>query len=346
MYVVRFGFFNMLLVQFEPNWFCESVLFPLVLAFITALVFGKFFINFLSTRFLKKGQPIRSYGPLTHMSKQGTPNMGGFIIFAPVYAMWPFVGDIKKTWFFMIPLLIFNALGFVDDYLKATRRNVDGVRPRTKLIVQFAAAAIFVACANANHPAIKSILIPFYGHVNFGIWGLAFGVVTIVAASNSVNLTDGLDGLVSTPIISNSAFLLYAATISGIAVFTPGLTAVTSTFIGGALGFLWYNAHPAQVFMGDNGSLASGAFIGFMSVFLSLEFLLIISGFLFVIEAGSVILQLAYFRKTKGRRLFLMTPIHHHFEQIGIHETTIAVRMGIFSAVCALFAVALLKITT
>ena len=332
-------------------------------AFFTALIFGFLFgqplINLLKRR-QKNGQPIRDDGPQSHIEgKAGTPTMGGVLILGAVVTsslLWARL-DIGYVWMVLFVTIAFGAIGFVDDYQKVTRNSHAGVSGRVRLLLGFVIAAIAGYWAVGMHPeALENRLaIPVVsGLVNLGILFLPFAMLVIVGSANAVNLTDGLDGLAIMPVMIAAGSLGVIAYAVGRTDFTdylginyvPGTGEIlifTAGLIGGGLGFLWYNAPPAAVFMGDTGSLALGGALGAIAVATKHEIVLAIIGGLFVVEAMSVIIQVLYFKST-GKRVFLMAPIHHHFEKKGWAEPQIVIRFWIISLILALIGLATLKV--
>jgi len=333
-------------------------------AIMTALLFaflmGPATIDWLRVR-QGKGQPIRKDGPQRHIvEKQGTPTMGGVLILVPAVVATLLWADLTNSyvWIVLLVTIGFGLLGFADDYMKVTKRSSDGVSGRGKLLVQFAVAFVATYLIMALEepalsggvavPFIKSLLIPLG-------WGfILFGGFVIVGASNAVNLTDGLDGLAIMPVmIAALAFALIAYLVGNIkfadylqihyVMGTGELTVFLAALVGAGLGFLWYNAPPAMVFMGDTGSLALGGALGAVAVAVKHEIVLAIVGGLFVMEAVSVIVQVASFKLT-GKRVFRMAPIHHHFEQLGWKEPTIVIRFWIIAVVLALIGLSTLKL--
>ncbi len=332
-------------------------------AFLTSLVFGFMFgrplIEMLRRR-QGKGQPIRDDGPASHVAKAGTPTMGGLLILSALILstlLWARL-DNPYVWIVLLVTLAFGLIGFADDYKKVTKQNVKGVSSRTRFLLGLAIAAVAVLAASAFHPAdlTNRLAIPVFKDVllNLGWFYVPFGMVVIVGAANAVNLTDGLDGLAIMPVMIAAGTLGVIAYVVGNSNFTeylgvhfvPGtgeLLVFTSALIGGGLGFLWYNAPPAAVFMGDTGSLALGGALGAIAVSTKHEIVLAIVGGLFVLEAMSVIIQVVHFKRT-GRRVFLMAPIHHHFEKKGWAEPQIVIRFWIISLILALVGLATLKV--
>ncbi len=324
-----------------------------VTAFVISLIFGNFVIRKLTA--LKLGQPIRLAAEVhrlaeLHGGKQGTPTMGGVLIIGAV-----FLSSVA-----LFTLLYLGALGFADDYLKVTKKKSAGISGRYKLFFQIVLALI-VTAVFLTSPLLevqaRSLYLPFLKApviANMSWFTLLFFALVIVGSSNAVNLTDGLDGLAigcTVTVAFAYALLSYAAGNFRIAEylqvpfypFTGELTVVCAALVGAGFGFLWFNCYPAKVFMGDTGSLAIGGMIGVVAICCKQELLLALVGGVFVIEAISVILQVLSFKLT-GRRIFAMSPIHHHFELVGWKENTVIVRFWILSGVFALLGLATLKL--
>lgn len=333
-------------------------------AFFTALIFGFVFgrplINLLK-RSQANGQPIRTDGPESHaLTKAGTPTMGGVLILGAVVVgslLW-MRWDEPYVWIVLFVTVSFGGVGFVDDYRKITQNNAAGVPGRVRLALGFLIAGIASYAAASVHPdgLAFQLAVPVFKNVllNLGWFYLPFAMFVIVGAANAVNLTDGLDGLAIMPVMIASAALGVIAYAVGRVDFSeyldvhyvPGtgeILVFCSALIGGGLGFLWYNAPPAAVFMGDTGSLALGGALGAIAVATKHEIVLGIVGGLFVVEALSVIVQVLYFKRT-GKRVFLMAPIHHHFEKKGWAEPQIVIRFWIISLILALIGLATLKL--
>ncbi|RZW07793.1 MAG: phospho-N-acetylmuramoyl-pentapeptide-transferase [Rhodobacteraceae bacterium] len=332
-------------------------------AFFTALVFGFLFgrplINLLRQK-QKHGQPIRDDGPESHIeSKAGTPTMGGVLILGALVTsslLWARL-DEGFVWMLLFVTTAFGAIGFVDDYQKVTRNSHAGISGRMRLAIGFVLAAVAGAWAVSMHPdeLQNQLALPFVSLLlNLGILFIPFAMLVIVGSANAVNLTDGLDGLAIMPVMIAAGSLGVIAYAVGRTDFTeylginyvPGTGEIlifTAGLIGGGLGFLWYNAPPAAVFMGDTGSLALGGALGAIAVATKHEIVLAIIGGLFVVEALSVIIQVLYFKMT-GKRVFLMAPIHHHFEKQGWAEPQIVIRFWIISLILALIGLATLKV--
>ena len=331
-------------------------------AFFTALVFGFIFgkplINLLRQR-QGKGQPIRDDGPETHFAKAGTPTMGGVLILGALVTstvLWARL-DVGYVWMILFVTISFGLIGFLDDYQKVSKASHAGLSGKMRLAIGFSIALVASLWASWMHPpelqnavAIPVISTLFY----LGVVFIPFAMLVIVGSANAVNLTDGLDGLAIMPVMIAAGSLGVIAYAVGRTDFTEylGINYVPGTgeilifaagLIGGGLGFLWYNAPPAAVFMGDTGSLALGGALGAIAVATKHEIVLAIIGGLFVVEALSVIIQVAYFKAT-GKRVFLMAPIHHHFEKKGWAEPQIVIRFWIISLILALIGLATLKV--
>ncbi len=332
-------------------------------AFLTALLFGFIFglplINVLRRK-QGKGQPIRSDGPEGHFAKAGTPTMGGLLIVGALLTstlLWARL-DNPFIWMVLFVTLSFALIGFADDYAKVRKQTSAGVSGKVRLALGLLVAAIAGWWAAMYHPADMQfqLAVPVFKDVliNLSYVFIPFAVIVIVGAANAVNLTDGLDGLAIMPVMIAAATFGVIAYFVGRVDFTtelglhyvPGtgeLTIFVAGLIGGGLGFLWYNAPPAAVFMGDTGSLALGGALGAIAVATKHEIVLAIVGGLFVVEALSVIIQVLYFKRT-GRRVFLMAPIHHHYEKKGWAEPQIVIRFWIISLILAMIGLATLKV--
>jgi phospho-N-acetylmuramoyl-pentapeptide-transferase len=346
-----------------------------VTAFLVAFWFGPSIIGRL--RMLKVGQVVRTEGPQTHLGKSGTPTMGGVIIVLATVIptlLWARL-DTMNTWAVLLTLCWLGGLGFMDDYLKITRKKTEGLKGRYKLIGQTAAGLLLgvalVVVPMIAHQADLGVptypfawtQIPFFKTVHLTLWWplyILFVTFIIVGCSNAVNLTDGLDGLAAgLSAIAAVTFALFAYLFGRVdaanylnVFYIPGageLTIFLVALAGGCMGFLWFNAHPAEVFMGDTGSLAIGGVLGCVAVLLRAEFLLAIVGAIFVAEALSVMLQTVYFKYTRrrygaGRRIFRMAPLHHHFELSGWAEPKVIARFWILSILFALLSLSTLKL--
>lgn len=332
----------------------------LLTALLISFLCGPLFIAWLKKK--QYHQPIREDGPASHLlTKQGTPTMGGSLILLALSVstlLWSNLSD-PYVWVVLILTLGFGYIGAIDDYLKLTKRNSKGLSGRKKLFFQIliSALATYSVMAIGDPALATSTSVPFFKNIliNLGWFYIPFGVFVVVGASNAVNLTDGLDGLAIGPVMIVSACFVLISYLVGNHVFanylqiafvqgTGELAIFCGALIGAGLGFLWYNAPPAKVMMGDTGSLAAGGALGMVAVITKHEFVFAIIGGLFVMEAISVILQVGYFKLSKGKRVFLMAPIHHHFEKKGWSEPTIVFRFWIISIVLALIGLSTLKL--
>ena len=333
------------------------------MAFVTALIFGFIFgrpLIDLLRRKQGKGQPIRDDGPQSHFVKAGTPTMGGLLILSALMfstLLWARL-DNAYVWIVVLVTLAFGLIGFADDFAKVSKQNTKGVSGKTRMLAGLLIAALASYAAASFHPPAltNQLAVPLFKNVliNLSYFFVPFGMIVIVGAANAVNLTDGLDGLAIMPVMIAAGTLGVIAYIVGnfnfseyLGVhFVPGtgeLLIFTSALFGAGLGFLWYNAPPAAVFMGDTGSLALGGALGAIAVCTKHEIVLAIVGGLFVVEALSVIIQVLYFKRT-GKRVFLMAPIHHHFEKKGWAEPQIVIRFWIISLILAMIGLATLKV--
>lgn len=330
-----------------------------------ATVTAGLLVFFLMPRFIayfrrkRMGQVIREEGPQSHHTKAGTPTMGGVVMIAAVTLAVLLWGNLTNPylWLALGTLLSFGFLGFVDDYLKLTRGRNLGLRAREKLLVQavlvvglwFLLFRVVGLSDELVFPFLKTL------HPELGLLYLPFLFLVVVGTSNAMNLTDGLDGLAIVPFMVVAGVYGLLAYLTGHVKFAhylqipyvPGvgeLAVFCGALFGAGLGFLWYNAHPAEIFMGDVGSLGLGAALGAVAVMVKEELLLVVAGGLFVAEALSVILQVGYFKLTGGRRLFRMAPLHHHFELSGWPENKVVVRFWIVSVICGILALSTLKL--
>lgn len=333
-------------------------------AFFTALIlsfiFGQPLINWLKRK-QKRGQPIRKDGPESHIiAKTGTPTMGGVLILGTLLVstlLWA-RSDNPYVWVVLLVTAGFGVIGFMDDYLKVSKHTVAGFSSKARLLIGFVIALIAAIVVTKVHPPALSgqLALPVFKNTlfNLGYIYFPFAMIVIVGSANAVNLTDGLDGLAIMPVMIASAALGVIAYAVGRIDFTeyldvhyvPGtgeLLVFSAALIGGGLGFLWYNAPPAAVFMGDTGALALGGALGAIAICTKHEIVLAIVGGLFVVEALSVIIQVLYFKQT-GKRVFLMAPIHHHFEKKGWSEPQIVIRFWIIALILALAGLATLKV--
>ncbi len=344
---------------------------------ILTLLFGHPLILWLRKK-QGKGQPIRTDGPESHQSKKGTPTMGGFLIMFGILSGTLFWADLKNqyVWIVLFVTVGFCGVGFIDDYQKVTKKGTAGLSGKVRLLMEFVIAAIAVfwasqyaqvtteaalaagTLASTPQPGFATgLALPFLKDFMFDltIYGfIAFGAFVIVGAGNAVNFTDGLDGLAIGPVMIAGAtfgFIAYATGTPRFADYlllppTPGtaeLAVVMGALVGGGLGFLWYNTPPAKIFMGDTGSLALGGCLGAMAVCVKHEIVLAIVGGLFLLEALSVIIQVISYKTTK-KRVFLMAPIHHHFEKLGWSESTVVIRFWIIAFLLALAGLATLRL--
>ena len=328
-------------------------------ALAISLVVGPWMIRTL--RDFRIGQIIRQEGPQSHHAKAGTPTMGGLLILASAIFPTLLWADLKSpyVWIAVLATVGFGAVGLADDYLKLTRQSHHGLLPRYKLGGQvIIALGVGIAVLVLSEQGLYNtrLIFPFFKNwiPDLG-WGyVPFAAFVLVAWSNAVNLTDGLDGLAISTFGVAAATFTALAYVTGHAVlaeylllvrFPVGeLTIFCGALVGASLGFLWYNAHPAEIFMGDVGSLALGGALGTVAILIKQELLLVIVGGVFVIEAASVVLQVSYFKLTGGKRLFLMSPLHHHFEKLGWAEPKIITRFLIVSVIFALFSLTTLKL--
>lgn len=334
----------------------------LMTAMIIAFILGPRMIDWLRSK-QGKGQPIREDGPEGHIiAKAGTPTMGGLLILLSVVISTLLWGNLSSPFLWTIFMVTagYGAIGFYDDYLKVSRQSHKGFSGKIRLLLEFLIAAVAVWILSGAIPSEggfnTGLAIPFLKDfwINLGIFFIPFGCLVIVGSANAVNLTDGLDGLAIVPVMIACMALAFIAYLVGNAVFSeylgvpfvPGSGEVTiflGAIIGASLGFLWYNAPPAMIFMGDTGSLALGGALGTTAVAIKHEIVLAVIGGLFVLEAVSVIVQVASFKLT-GKRVFRMAPIHHHFEKKGWQEPTIVIRFWIIAIILALIGLSTLKL--
>ena len=329
-------------------------------ALFISFLLGPWLISWLKAK-QRMGQPIREDGPESHLlTKKGTPTMGGFLILAALAISTVLWADITSgyVWATLIVTIGFGLLGFFDDFLKVTKRNSKGLPSRTKLLGQLLLSMIATTWVMylTRDPLSTALAVPFLKTllVPLGVLFVPFSMLVIVGSSNAVNLTDGLDGLAIVPVMIVAACFALIAYLCGNVVFAnylqiqhvPGageIAVVCGALCGASLGFLWFNAPPAKVFMGDTGSLSMGGALGTIAVITKHELVLLIIGGLFVLETASVIVQVASYKLT-GRRVFRMAPLHHHFEKKGWAESTIVIRFWIIASVLALLGLSTLKL--
>ncbi|RYE03971.1 MAG: phospho-N-acetylmuramoyl-pentapeptide-transferase [Sphingomonadales bacterium] len=324
-------------------------------ALLIGLIIGPRFIGWLRVR-QGKGQPIRDDGPQSHLAKRGTPTMGGLMILTSLMLSVFLWMDLRNpyVWACMFVTFGFGMIGFLDDYDKVRKASTAGVSGKMRLLGEFVIAGIasWIIISQSN----TVLYVPFFSwiHPDLGYFYIPFAAFTIVAFGNAVNLTDGLDGLATMPVVIASMAFMLIVYLAGNKIYAtylgiphiPGagdLAIFCGAMIGGGLAFLWFNAPPAAVFMGDTGSLALGGALGAIAVTAHHELVLGIVGGLFVMEALSVIIQVFFFKRT-GKRVFKMAPIHHHFEQLGWSEPTVVIRFWIIAFVLALAGLATLKL--
>ncbi|MDQ7033022.1 MAG: phospho-N-acetylmuramoyl-pentapeptide-transferase [Desulfonauticus sp.] len=331
-------------------------IYALLTALILSIILGPTFIKWLKK--LKFGQYIQE-DVICHKQKQGTPTMGGLLIVFSVLTSVLLWADLtnKYIWLTIFVFIGFALIGFWDDYLKITKKNNKGLSARSKflgqVIVSIGAVTLLLSWPGYN----TTLLVPFFKHIrpDLGYFYILFAVIVMVGASNGVNLTDGLDGLAIGPtVVCAGCFAIFVYVTGHVHLakylqitYLPGVGEVTvfcAALVGAGLGFLWFNAYPAEVFMGDVGSLSLGGTLGFIAILCKQELVLVIVGGLFVIETLSVILQVGYYKLTKGKRIFKMAPLHHHFELQGVAEPKIIVRFWILSILLALIALSTLKL--
>ena len=329
-------------------------------ALIVSFVCGPYIIRLLKS-YQTEGQPIREDGPEGHiLTKAGTPTMGGFMILLALVLATLLWADLRNgyIWAALVVTVAFGLIGFFDDYAKVSLNNSKGIPSKLKLLLQmvFALAATIWITSLTSSPLATSLALPFFKSVliDLGWFFVVFGILVIVGASNAVNLTDGLDGLAIGPVMIAASVFAIISYLVGNSIFSdylqvhyvPGageLTVFCGALVGAGLGFLWFNAPPAMVFMGDTGSLSMGAALGSVSVVTKHELVLVIVGGLFVLETVSVIVQVVSFKLT-GKRVFQMAPLHHHFEKKGWAEPTIVIRFWIIAMILALAGLATLKL--
>lgn len=326
-------------------------------ALILSILLGTWVIGKLQQ--LQVKQYIREEGPASHQSKAGTPTMGGILILFSVVVSVFLWGNFSSiyVWIVLLTTLAFGFIGFLDDWLMLVRKTNKGLSSLNKFVLQVIVAVITAVIIYLIPDVSTKVTLPFFKDIspNLYVFYIFFAAFIIVAASNAVNLTDGLDGLAIGPVVVAAVTFIgfsYLAGHKDLAQYlqvpfvngTGELSVLCGAVAGAGLGFLWFNAHPAEVFMGDVGSLPLGAFLGSVAVIIKQEFLLVIVGGIFVVEALSVILQVGFFKITKGRRIFRMAPLHHHFELKGWKESKVTIRFWIIAIILSLIAVSTLKI--
>ncbi|MGB8518244.1 MAG: phospho-N-acetylmuramoyl-pentapeptide-transferase [Gallionella sp.] len=347
------------------NYITLRALMAAMTSLMISFMVGPWMIRKLTS--MKIGQSVRTDGPQTHLVKAGTPTMGGALILTSVTISTLLWGDLHNSyiWVVLLTTVGVGAIGWVDDYRKVVHRNPDGLSARAKMFWQslIALAVGIFLWLHATLPAHTELIVPFFKHLVFplGMFGfIAMVYLVIVGSSNAVNLTDGLDGLAIMPTVMVASALAIFAYVAGHAEFSkylgepsiPGageLAIFCAAIAGAGLAFLWFNAYPAEVFMGDVGALALGAALGAVAVIVRQEVVLAIMGGVFVMEAVSVMVQVSYFKYTKkrfgkGERILLMAPLHHHFEQKGWKETQVVVRFWIITMLLVLIGLATLKL--
>ncbi len=357
-------FYEKLIRFFSPLNVFHYITFRSIMASVTALVFSLWFAG-IFIPYLKKmqiGDSFKGYEPKNHKQKTGTPTIGGFIIWSGFFVssiLWVRLDNIL-VWVALFGTLLFIAIGFMDDFLKIKRGKNDGLKARTKFTMQFVFALIiayFIYYAESHISKCSGCLyLPFIknGVINLGYFYIPFAAFVIVGTSNAINLTDGLDGLATGPSLTTIMPLIIFAYVSGNVIFAHYLhiphikgagemSILLASLAGSLLAFLWYNCYPAEVFMGDTGSLALGALLGIIAVIIKEEVVLAIAGGIFVLETVSVIIQVVSY-KTTGERVFKMAPIHHHFELKGWPESKVIVRFWIISLILALLSLTALKL--
>lgn len=312
--------------------FTEGIL-PVLISFAVSVLLSPLFIPFLKK--LKFGQYVRDDGPQSHLKKNGTPTMGGLIILCSiVLTSLVFIKDHRE----MIPVLFvtlgFGLIGFLDDYIKVVMKRSLGLRAWQKIVTQLLVTGVFCYYLLKSEQFGTNTIIPFYGTISMPMYlFIPFLFIAVIGTVNGVNLTDGLDGLASSVTVCVATFF----TVTALAVGS-GISPITGAVVGSLLGFLVYNVYPASVFMGDTGSLALGGFVAASAFMLKMPWFILIVGLIYFVESLSVMLQVAYFKITHGKRLFKMAPIHHHFELCGWSETRIVAVFSIITAMLCLIA--------
>ncbi|MCO4781837.1 MAG: phospho-N-acetylmuramoyl-pentapeptide-transferase [Candidatus Cloacimonetes bacterium] len=328
-------------------------IYSLIIAFIITFMLGPWVIKKLKEK--KIGQQVREEGVQAHLAKSGIPTMGGVMIIVSVFVSTCLLQTLDRNLYMVLGTLLgMAALGFADDFLKITKKQTDGVIARYKLIVQSSIGLIIGTVLYLDPSVPNTLFVPLLRtEIDLGLFYVLLTTLTIVGSSNAVNLTDGLDGLAAGVMFIVIACMGVVAYLSGNAIYSKHLgiphivgmgelSIFCFAMVGACLGFLWYNSKPAQVFMGDTGSLALGGALGTVAVLCKAELFLIVVGGIFVIEAMSVILQVASFRLRNKKRIFRMAPIHHHFELMGWDENKVVIRFWIITLILALLGLSLL----
>lgn len=311
-----------------------EIIVPVLISFAISVMMAPFLIPVLIR--LKAGQTVRDDGPKSHLRKSGTPTMGGILILVSVtVTSLLYTGEYKRIVPVLVLTLGFGMIGFLDDFIKVIWKRSMGLRPSQKMILQILVTALFAYYMVNLSDISLAMRIPFWkGHyIDFGIWNVPILFFVVIGTANGTNFTDGLDGLLGSVTVLTSTFFSVAA-----AGMMTGISPITGSVAGALLGFLLYNVHPANVFMGDTGSLAMGAFLAAVAYMMQMPLYLPIVGFVYVIEVLSVILQVAWFKISGGKRLFKMAPLHHHFELCGLSEVRIVTVFSVVTAVLCMIA--------
>ncbi len=329
-----------------------EIVLPVAVCFIVTAIAGKLLIPALVK--LKAGQSIKEIGPSWHMTKQGTPTMGGlmFIIGIPIAVVVgylflhaqtvgdPLSGIMRARMFYGLVLaLLFGAIGFLDDYMKVVKKQNEGLTEKQKMALQILFGAVYLLLLHVSGTQSTLVTIPFIGTYNFGIFYYVFAMFAIIALSNAVNFTDGLDGLLSSvTLVLSIGYLIFCYLLG-----QGEMGIMAGALAGGCIGFLIWNHYPAKVFMGDTGSLFISGMVIALAFGTGLPFFVVLFGIIYVIEIGSVVLQRYYFKLTHGKRIFKMSPIHHHFEMSGYTETQIVAMFAVITAIGSALGILALK---
>jgi phospho-N-acetylmuramoyl-pentapeptide-transferase len=337
------------------------ITFRTALAILTAMAIS-FLLGPVLIRYLKKlhlGQQVRQEGPKEHYKKAGTPTMGGILILASILVPTLMWADIANIYILILifTCLVFGLIGFVDDYAKIKKKSASGISGKKRFLIEIAISLLIAVILIGGGYYNTELIVPFFKQIkpDLGWYYLILIILVVVGSANAVNLTDGLDGLATGSVLIAGATYMAFAYVAGHAVFSEYLmiakvplageiTIYCGALVGACIGFLWYNCYPAEVFMGDVGSLALGSSLGVVAVMVKQELVLVIVGGVFVIEALSVMIQVIYFKMTGGLRIFLMSPLHHHFELKGWNENKVVVRFWILSIIFALMSLTTLKL--